>query len=285
MTKNYKIIISCGGRSFEISPESHAHLIEGGLSGFDAAGFDVTVCPYASQSGGYAQKRRFSERELSVSFELERENEAEMRRHIISMLDPRLDCTLDVTLSGVHRTITVIPCDEPVFTHPTFDDLIRVTLYFVAPSVFFCGTEDSSLNLRECVPLLTFPMNIMAGAGTTSGIFRVYNSGRIFNPGDGECGVVIKITARGGSVVSPCVTLGDEFIRCPLTLNAGDELTIDTRAKMKNITLNGERCFVFDKMSSFFFLPAGESVIGFSADDGTEFADTVVSFTPIYYGV
>ena len=113
-----------------------------------------------------------------------------MRRQIISMLDPRLDCTLDVTLSGVHRTITVIPCDEPVFTHPTFDDLIRVTLYFVAPSVFFCGTEDSSLNLRECVPLLTFPMNIMAGAGTTSGIFRVYNSGRIYNPGDGECGVL-----------------------------------------------------------------------------------------------
>ena len=62
MTDSYKIIISCGGKSFEISPESSAHLIEGGLHGFDAAPFDVTVCPYASQSGGYAQKRRFSER-------------------------------------------------------------------------------------------------------------------------------------------------------------------------------------------------------------------------------
>ena len=285
MNDYYNITVSCGDRSFEISPTGAAHLVEGGLGGFDAAGFDVTICPYAFQSGGYAQTRRFSERELSLTFELDSAAADETRRLIISMLDPAKDCTLDVTLGGVHRTITAIPCDEPVFSRPTFSSGTEVTLFFAAPSVFFCGAEQSSLRFRECVPLLTFPLNIMAGAGTTSGLFRVNGHGTLVNPGDGECGAVITVTARGGSVVSPCVTLGDEFIRCPLTLSDGDELVIDTRPKMKNITLNGERCFVFDKQSTFFSLPAGESEVGFEADSGGEFADTVISFTPIYYGV
>ena len=285
MTKKYKIILSGNGKTFEISPEGDAHLTEGGLHGFECVGFDVTVSPYASQNGGYVRKRRFSERELSITFELERDAEKDTRALLISMLDPSKDYTLDVTLGGVHRTIGVIPCDEPIFSRPTFCDLTEVTLSFVAPSVFFCGADSSSLKFRDCVPLLTFPMNFMEGAGLTSGVFRVNGSGSIYNPGDGECGITATVTARGGRVVSPCISLGERFIRCPITLDESDVLVIDTRPKMKNITLNGERCFIFDKRSSFFSLPTGESEISFSAEDGEEFADTVIEFTPIYYGV
>lgn len=285
MTNKYKIIISCDGRSFEISPDSQAHLTEGGLRGFDSAGFDVTLTPYASRSGGYAQKRRFAERELSLTFEIDRAADRTLRRQIISMLDPQKDCELYIDIGGVSRTITVIPCDEPLFSRPTFSDLTEATLYFVAPSVFFIGSDTQSLRFHERVGLLTFPMNFMTGSGITPGIYRTYDTGKIVNPGDGECGAVITIKACGGSVKNPRVSSGDEYIMCPLTLDDGDTLAIDTRAGRKNIKYNGERSFIFDKHSSFFSLPVGESVISVTSEDGEEFIDAMVELYPIYYGV
>lgn len=285
MTDHYKITLIRGDKSLEISPESHAHLTEGGLRGFDAAGFDVSVSSYASRAGGYAQKRRFAERELSLAFEADRAADSMLRRQITSMLDPAADIELYIELGEVSRKITVIPCDEPIFSRPTFSDLTEITLYFVAPSVFFESAAASSLNLHDCAPLLTFPMNFTSEAGLTAGIHRTYGSGTVNNPGDGECGAVITISAIGGNVVHPSVSLGDKFISCPIEVSDGSTLVIDTRTGRKNITLDGERCFVFDKQSSFFSLPIGDSTVSVTSDSGGEFMNAKLEFYPIFFGV
>lgn len=285
MTDHYKIIITRGDRSIEISPESHAHLTEGGLRGFDATGFDVSVSSYASRAGGYAQKRRFAERELSLTFEADRDVDSALRRQIISMLDPSADIELYIELGEISRKITVIPCDEPIFSRPTFSDLTEITLYFVAPSVFFESPAASSLNLHDCAPLLTFPMNFTSDAGLTAGIHRTYGSATVNNPGDGECGAVITICANGGTVVHPTVSLGEEFIGCPLELSDSSTLVIDTRSGRKNITIDGERRFVFDKLSTFFSLPVGNSTISVTSDSGGEFMSAKLEFYPIFFGV
>ena len=106
---SYKIIYTCGGDALEISPDSPCRLVEDGLHGFDCTGFDVRISSYAASHGGYVRTRRFAERELSLTFEIdafgeEREN---IRRKIISMLSPETDGVLDITLFGVHRTIEV----------------------------------------------------------------------------------------------------------------------------------------------------------------------------------
>ena len=283
--EQYKIIISSGEKTFEISPSSGAHLIENGLSGFSSVGFDVSLCSYASQSGGYAQKRRFAEREMKISFEIERDYNKALTRRLVSLLDPRKDCEIDITLGEVRRKITAIPCDEPVFSRPTFSDSTEVTLFFTAPSVFFRSHNEIASRLREKRGLLTFPMNFTASAGLTSGVFFTHGSAEIENPGDSECGLIITITACDGRVEKPAVHLGDRYILCPLTLDIGDTLVIDTRPRLKNIYLNGERCFIFDKRSSFFSLPVGRSTVSVTCESGQENADTVIEFTPLYYGV
>lgn len=285
MIKEYKIVLSSDADSVEISPRSSAHLVEGGLRGFDATGFDVTISPYASRSGGYAQKRRFSEREISLTFELDRESDSALRRKIISMLDPAKDLELYIDLGGTRRRIAVIPCDEPIFSRPTFADLTEVTLYFIAPSVFFTGSDASSVKYHDRAGLLTFPMSFFPSSGLTPGFYRIYDSAAVFNPGDGECGAVITIRAVGGDVINPIVSLGSSFIRCPMTLHDGDSLVIDTRGGKKNITLNGERCFIFDKKSSFFSLPVGETEVSVSCDGDDRHLEAILEFSPIYYGV
>lgn len=282
-----KFISSKDGRTreVEISPTADCRLIEGGLTGFAAAGFDVVLAPYASRVGGYPQKKRFAEREIGLTFEILPERADEVRRLIVSMLDPAADCELDVTFGGVHRKITVIPYDEAEFYRGTFFDSVEATVLFIAPGVFFRDAEDVVVPFRDAAPMLTFPLNFMAGAGTVSGMYRTTDSAVLDNPGDGECGLVAKIVASGGTVVHPGLLCGDYFVKCPITLEDGDVLIIDTREARKNITKNGERSFVFDKNSRFFSLKPGENSVSVTCDSGAEYVDAEITFTPLYYGM
>ena len=284
---SYKIIYSCGGEELEISPDASCRLVEDGLHGFDCTGFDVKISSYAASHGGYVRTRRFAERELSLTFEIaadgaERER---IRRKIISMTTPESDGVLDINLFGIRRSIDVIPADGQEFVRGTFSDRIEVTLHLIAPQVFFRDHESRIVRFRDTAPILTFPMNFMAGAGMASGIYRTTDTARAENPGDTSCGITAKIRASGGDIVNPGLRCGERFIRCPLTLHDGDELVIDTRLRLKSITLNGERCFLFERDSTFFSLPKGESSLCVTCDSGGEFAECEIEYLPAYFGM
>ena len=283
--QSYKIIIRGPRDSLEISPDSPCRLVEGGLSGFDCAGFDVKLRSYAADAGGYAEKRRFAERELSLTFAVDRETSDSVRRQLISMLDPADDLTLDVTLYGERRVIPVIPYDQPEFSRPTFSHPLEVTLTFVAPTVFFREAEPRTVVFRDGAGMLTFPLNLMRGAGTVAGMFRVRGAATVTNPGDGPCGVTVRVRASGGSVECPKISVGTQWIRCPFTLEAGEELVIDTNPRHKTIEVDGVRSFQFDRDSTFFSLPRGDAAVSVSADEGEEFMEAEIEFTPIYFGM
>ncbi len=282
----YFIKLVSGGRVLEISNDSVCKLVEGGLSGFDCTDFDVHINSYAVRQGGSVGRRRFCERELSLTFEIAALGDVAdaARSLIVSMLDPRRDLELEVTKSGRTRRITVIPYGKARFTQRTFFDYIEVELHFIAPAVFFGDTSPTVISFGGVTPILTFPMNLMAGAGTASGIRSSTDRAAIRNRGDAECGIVAKIRASGGCVVYPTISCGGEFVKCNVTLSDGDMLVIDTRERMKNIYINGERFFSFDRDSVFFSLPSGESEVLVSAEEGEKFIDAELEFTPIYFG-
>ncbi len=285
MIRDYRILFTSHGRQVEISPTAPCRLLEDGLSGFGCAGFDVGLCSYASAAGGYAQKRRFAERELSLTFEIAGDRSEEIRRMLISMMDPAEDGELDVRIGDAHRRITVIPWDEARFVTPLFTDYVEVTLSFVAPTVFFRDAEDVAVRFADAVPLLTFPMNFMQNAGLASGIYRTTDTAAVVNPGDAPCGMVVTVRAAGGEVKNPCIRCGEKYILIPTTLSDGDVLTVDTRARRKNITINGERCFQFEKGSTFFTLPTGESSVTVTCGEGKPYLEASLTFTPLYFGM
>ena len=215
MSGSYKLTLTDSrGRSLTVSPDSPCRLIEGGLEGFECAGFDVRLRAYASTAGGYAETRRFAERELAMTFTVEdRENSPDgdaetIRRLIVSMMDPAEDLTLDAELFGERRQITVIPADGPEFRRPHFHHPLEVTLSFCAPEVFFREPEPTGVQFRDGVPLFACPLNLWAGAGTVSGLLRVRNEAEIQNPGDGPCGVVVTFRAEGPiEIVGPETTV------------------------------------------------------------------------------
>lgn len=286
LTNSYKIKLTAkNGKTVEISDASPVKLLKNGLEGFGSAGFDVKINPYASLSGGYPQKRRFAERYLSIKAELGGDDPAALRRELASLLDPRTDVELEINMYGVHRKISVIPYGVPEFIQPTTEERVTAILKFVSPTVFFCDSEKRTIELLDSMPLLTFPMNFTEGAGMTAGYYRTTNAADINNPGDTECGIIARIGAADGSIVNPTISCGDKFIKCFVTLDEDDVLIIDTRPKMKNILLNGEKYCSFDRDSTFFSLPSGAATVSVTCDSGGEFIDAEIEYTPLYYGV
>lgn len=287
MEKYYKIRLTSGGHTLELSPDAPCRLLAGGLIGFDCTGLDVSVRSYASRHGGYPERRRFAERELGLVFEIDAgpDETEEIRRRIVTMMNPVQTCEIDAEIYGVHRKISVIPCGEALFERETMHDRPEVSLEFIAPDVFFRAAEPEEIVFRDPVPLLTAPMSFFAGAGMTTGIMRTTDTTRLINEGDAECGIVAEITADGGDIVNPGISCGEEFVLCPVTLSDGDTLVIDTRDRRKNIYLNGERYFYFDRRSTFFSLPAGENIVTVLCDDGAEYIRARLEYVPLYFGI
>ena len=287
MEKNYRIRITSGEHTLELSPDAPCRLLAGGLTGFDCTGLDVGMRSYASRHGGYPERRRFAERELGLCFEIDAEPEETeaIRRRIVTMMNPAETCEIDAEIYGTHRKIDAIPCGEALFARDTMYDRPEVSLEFIAPDVFFRAAEPVEVVFRDPVPLLAYPLSFYAGAGMATGIFRTTDTARLTNEGDADCGIVMEITADGGSVVNPGISCGEEFIKCAVTLGGGETLVIDTRDRRKNIYRNGERYFSFDRRSRFFRLPPGENVVNVFCDEGGEYIRAKIAYVPLYFGI
>jgi len=162
---------------------------------------------------------------------------------------------------------------------------VEVFLPFVAPSPLYRAAKEEKIIFWQSLPMLTFPMNFMVGAGTAAGYDRNTDTATINNTGDGPCGFIAVITAVGGDIVNPCIVSGNRYIRLMLTLKEGESASVDTRPRQKNVWVNGERRFIFHRESDFFLLDVGDNIIRITADSGVENLSASLTYTPLYYGI
>ena len=264
------------------------HILEEGLEGFGITPLAVETKPYAGLPGGHPISRRFGERHMTMHAELNAGSDTEewaIRRRIIRLMNPLSEIEMQIRMHGVSRLITVIPDGVPLLTKDTFFSPLQVTLTFIAPEPFYRSAEPVESAFRQTVPLMTFPLNFMENTGMTTGYTRTADSVTMINPGDAECGMTAVLTASGGIVENPCLTCGDKYIRLLTTLQDGDTAEIDTRPGKKNVLLNGERKFLFDRTSDFFLLSPGENRISVSADSGSDYLSVRLFCTPLYFGL
>ncbi|MBR4959559.1 MAG: hypothetical protein IKY52_01540 [Clostridia bacterium] len=274
------------GRYLLISPGEKAHLrlLEEGLEGFGATELFVETEPYADGTGGHPVTRRFGERYMGITAEIHG-IEGEVRRRVCALMNPLHTLEMEVTLDGVTRCIDVIPCGKPEFRQVNFFTPTEVYLPFLAPDPFYRDARAVQVQFHQSLPLLTFPMNFLRGAGMTTGYYRTTDTAKVINPGDASCGFDAWLTASGGTVENPVLRMGDAFIRLQTVLTDGQEARIDTRPRQRNLWINGERRFTFHRDSNFFLLGVGENAVSIAADSGAEYLSARLAFTPLYYGI
>ena len=260
MNKGFYIKIISGGDEF-VCGDGGAPLLD--YDGFYAPDYDVKLTSYAGCDGGYPTVRRYGERVLTLDIEL---TDSE-RRRLVPMLNLTSDCVLKVGAGDEIRRISVIPYGNGTikFTPRVYGNsklyskLYSSELSFVAPGVFF---EGASISV----------------SGENSQI-------ELENTGDVKCGTVVTLTAVGGDAVTPSVTCGGEYVKCPVTLHDGDVLVLDTRVGKKSITVNGKRYTAFDTGSTFFTLSRGKNVLTVDAESGGEYLSFSAAATPLYLGI
>ena len=136
----------------------------------------------------------------------------------------------------------------------------------------FRATKESSTEFSNIENMFTFPFAIEE-AGVPFSYIALGEQKTIINGGDVETGVVIRLNALG-TVKNPKIYNVDTIDRMILnvTMQAGDEITINTRKKEKSITLlrDGVTTNIVGRLeagSTWFNLLPGDNVFTYEADE------------------
>jgi phage-related protein len=282
-----KITISIGNRLVTIAKDSVYRLPQGGITGIESADLEAILTEYAAMDGGYLEAVKVPPRTIGLSFVInDRSRTEELRNDLISFFSPKKQGTLTIERGGRKRKIGFCLSERPQFVQDNIiSDKLRVNLSLICPDPYFQDVNPSVVNFMHPLPLLTFPFNSVAGVGITAGILVVTDTATLVNDGDVPVGIVCDITASGGTVTNPKITMNGQYVRVIKTLEIGDTLSIDTNQGRKDIYFNGESQFIFDRKSVFFQLPVGENTIVVSADAGIKDAKASFTYSFKYLGV
>lgn len=278
--------ITIGDETIVISKTSVYRLLQGGVSGIEAAEFEAMFTDYAAMDGGYYEGIKVKPRPISIRFAVDDKNQTErLRKKLISFFSPRAPGTLVVDRGDRRRKIGFRLANTPEFVQDNIiEDRLHVTVDMLCPDPYFEDEEATTYRFRQATGLLTFPFNSVGGVGITSGALVTSDTMTLVNSGDVPVGIVCDILAAGGSVTNPRISMNGEYVRAITVLGLNSTLKIDTNKGRKNLYVNGESRFIFDRKSIFFQLPAGESTIVVSADAGISDAEASFTYAFKYLG-
>lgn len=172
-----------------------------------------------------------------------------------------------------------------------YSDAEQMQISIICPDPFFKDTTTGLYTFSNVVSLFSFPFSIAETPGVPISEISEYVEIAITNNSDYETGVIISMLANG-EVVNPTIynmTTNENF-SLNITLQAGDEITIDTRRGHKSVTLtrNAVVTNILNDMtenSEWLNLVVGDNIFSYTADTGAEYLDISVTLQPIYEGM
>ncbi|MHB1151366.1 MAG: phage distal tail protein [Eubacteriales bacterium] len=277
--------LDLGGRILTISKKSVFRLIK--YDGIEATVVSVSVASNGSVDGGYLQSVRVEPRLISLTFAVDDRNRTEeLRKWLIKYFTPKEQGTITVSRGNVTRIIHFIIAEKLEYKQNNIiEDKLIISVSLLCPDPYFYDITAGEVRFLTYTPIGTFPITSMFGVGVTTGFMTVTDTVEMVNDGDAPVGVVCEITAFGGSVTNPKIMCNGEYVRVLRVMDPNEVIQIDTRERRKNIYVDGEAQFIFDRTSVFFSLPVGINTLTVAADSGLTNASTVITYTLKYFGV
>lgn len=196
----------------------------------------------------------------------------EASRYILRTIKPKQRGTLRMTRGD---RVTEIEGIVDKIELPRFGQgvIMQVSLYCSEP--FWTDAEYIALEISRIIGLHYFPIELGGLAFPAEGIplgqYDTDMTRTYTNDGDAESGMLITIIALA-EVVNPTIYKSDgSYIGIIDTLQANDEVVINTMRGHKSITKNGDSIFSKIKRGSTFFqLDTGENEFTLDSDGDTE---------------
>ena len=158
------------------------------------------------------------------------------------------------------------------------------------PMTLFRAVKESVTEFANIENMFVFPFAIEV-AGIPFSEIALGEQKTIINGGDVETGVIIKLNALG-TVLNPKIYNVDTSDRMTLSveMQAGDEITTNTRKKEKSITLlrDGVQTNIVGKLdagSTWFNLIPGDNIFTYEADESPEHLQCIFIINNQFEGV
>lgn len=266
------------------------------LDNFDGAGgldFDVQSSKAPYQDGETYLDILADKRDIAISLIILAENQDglyERRRYLSEVFNPKLGAgTLKYENDYLEKSIEVYLDSAPKFPVKNREPGYQIcNLDFIAVNPFWHDSVDTVSTLAAVVPLLEFPLEIVA-AGIELGSHQ-NGIAVIDNAGDVECPLKFEFA---GPVTNPKIenTTTGEYIELIYPLLEGETMVITTGFGEKRAYIIDEygvetSAFQYLNLASIFFqLIPGENVLQFTASAGSESAIIRVTYKMRYVGV
>ncbi len=255
------------------------------INGAETAGYEVFTTARAAGDGDLVTGQRVKARNLEISACVMDTGQNDLlRRRAISFFTPKHDFKIYLTYFGITRwisgTLAAFSCPVSHILAPQ-----EFSAFFLCANPYWLSTDSFGQDIASQTARWGFPYMDHPVFKTVVSVYN-YAEKVVFDyDGDAPAGFTALITADD-TVVNPAIYKDGAAIRILDTIHPGDQIVIDTAAKV--VSKNGENILrKLDRSSSFptlSILP-GLNEISFGADSGENDMHVVLSYFKQYAGV
>lgn len=286
MDYKFNAIFESNKNILEMKEDTDIKIID--IQGIEASSYTINTIS-SEQDGAIVTSEKVEPREITITGDIEKnENETENREKLIRFFNPKTTGEMYITRNEIERKIQyrVSSLDFP--TNKMYEYIGFTLSLECTEEPYFEDAKNKGNNLALISPQFTFPLVIRnAPKGKVMG-YRVYKPYMpLVNDGDKETGLEIIITAKRGIAKNITLTLNNnEYFKVKVDLQQWDILKINTNARKKSVTLNGENIInKIDRNSTFFTLRKGKNILKYECEDGATNIDLDVQFYRKFLGV
>lgn len=167
----------------------------------------------------------------------------------------------------------------------------QIQISIVCMNPYFKNLFDVYNDISKIFAGFIFPFSIDEQGVIFSG-YDLYREAEIINSSDIECGMIITFRATADNISNPTLFDVDtrESMVLNLTMNAGDEVIVNTNKGQKTVTkiVNGVRSNAINTFgigSTWMQLKPGVNKFYYSANDSMQFLNVEIKHNILYEGV
>lgn len=272
------------GEKYELTHNERYEIID--IDGIDPPDANINTTHNAGFDGSVYNSSYMTERQITITMAINspaEENRINLYRYFKSKFPVRLyykNATRDVYIDGYVKNMPI----------GIFDKKQKVQIVIQCPRPQFRATNEITQDFISVISMFKFAFAIEA-AGIPFSEQEVNLEKSIINYGDVDTGVIIRILATD-DVVTPKIYNVDtnEFMIINKTIEAGDEIIINTQQGEKSIILHTGGVDVniigyLKQGSTWFSLVPGDNVFTIVADEGVANMEVYFTVTDQYEGV
>lgn len=259
-----------------------------GLDGFGLFENDISTVDHGAGDGGRITSRRIGVKDRTIEAKSRSIYMGEiLRRTACSFFRPGDTYKIYVTYGGNTRW-----CEGVIqkFKLPAenIHKYMTLTVTFLCPDPYLRSYDDFGQDIAKMVSMCAFPFLCGIEDGLVKGVTggRRYFAEKVELDNDGDVEAYCKAVFKAsGDVKNPKLIINDSYVRVIDDMESGDVIVMDFAERPPKITKNGVNCVgKCDRTSDFFgmILTVGNSMISYSADNGSNLLSVSVYYNKLY---